>query len=186
MTVSSCLATHPFAAHPFRIKPRLRALGLAALLTLASTPFASAEDRGELAGYDRFAIQSAHRAERISASLWYPVGSKTYRGLIGDNALFKGTYAYVGAGLAKGHHPLILLSHGSGGNMDAISWLSSGLALKGAMVLAVDHPGSRSGDSSPRRSIWRACNLMAKPMKTIASSTHKTPIASFSQRGMWI
>ena len=30
-------------------------------------------------------------------------------------------------------------------------WLSSRLAARGAIVLAVNHPGTTSGDSSPRR-----------------------------------
>ena len=72
---------------------------------------------------------------------------------MGDNAVFKGTSAYVGAAMAPGKHPLVLISHGSGGNMDGLGWLSSRLALKGAIVAAVNHPGSTSGDSSPRRSV---------------------------------
>jgi predicted dienelactone hydrolase len=47
----------------------------------------------------------------------------------------------------------VLLSHGSGGNADALGWLASALVERGAIVLSVDHPGSTSGDSSPRRSI---------------------------------
>lgn len=116
--------------------------------SLASNAMAS-----DFAGFERFDLRAPHRANLIQGSIWYPVGSKTYRGLIGDNILFKGTMAYVGAGIAKGRYPLILLSHGSGGNMDALSWLSSSLALKGAIVLAVNHPGSTSGDSSPLRSL---------------------------------
>jgi predicted dienelactone hydrolase len=48
--------------------------------------------------------------------------------------------------------------------MDGLGWLSSQLALRGAMVLAVNHPGSTMGDSSPRRSIRldeRAADLRA-------------------------
>ncbi len=59
----------------------------------------------------------------------------------------------VGATVAGARHPLVLLSHGSGGNMDGLAWLSSELAAEGVMVLAVNHPGSTSGDSSARRSV---------------------------------
>ncbi len=121
----------------------------AALVTMLGTA-AAAEP---IAGYDRLTVTAAHRPAPLAASIWYPVGTPTYRGLIGDNAVFKGTPAYVGAAVADGRFPLFLLSHGSGGNMDTISWLSSQLALNGAMVLAVNHPGSTSGDSSPRRSV---------------------------------
>jgi predicted dienelactone hydrolase len=66
--------------------------------------------------------------------------------------------------VAEGRFPLVLLSHGSGGNMDNLGWLSSALAAEGLMVLGVNHPGSTSGDSSPRRSVdlaTRAADLSA-------------------------
>ncbi|MCX8995593.1 hypothetical protein NOF55_00540 [Rhizobiaceae bacterium BDR2-2] len=117
-----------------------------------------------LPGYDRLDIEAPHRAAPVAASLWYPAGETTYRVPIGENAIFYGTPAYMGAAIREGRHPLVLLSHGSGGNMDNLGWLSSRLALKGAMVLAVNHPGSTSGDSSPRRSVRlaeRAADLTA-------------------------
>ncbi|EIM75212.1 hypothetical protein A33O_09449 [Nitratireductor aquibiodomus RA22] len=116
------------------------------------------------AGYDRLTVKADHRPSVLAASVWYPAGTPTYRGLVGDNAVFQGSSAYVGAAVAEGRFPLFVLSHGSGGNMDAISWLSSALAMRGAMVLAVNHPGSTSGDSSPRRSLRldeRAADLSA-------------------------
>lgn len=107
----------------------------------------------DTAGYDGLDLELSHRARPVAASLWYPVGTPTYRGLVGDNAAFKGVPAFVGAAPGDGPWPLLLLSHGSGGNMDNLAWLSSALALSGVMVLAVNHPGSTSGDSSPRRSL---------------------------------
>lgn len=137
--------------HPLSVLPRF--IIKAFLSTAVAVSLVNGAQASDLAGFERFDLRTAHRASLIQGSVWYPVSSKTYRGLIGDNILFKGTMAYVGAGIAQGRHPLILLSHGSGGNMDALSWLSSSLALKGAIVLAVNHPGSTSGDSSPLRSL---------------------------------
>lgn len=105
-----------------------------------------------LSGYDRFDIKASHRSHLIQGSVWYPAGSRTYAVPIGDNPIFHGTKALIGPKIADGKFPLVVLSHGSGGNMDSLGWLSSELALRGAMVLAVNHPGSTSGDSSPRRS----------------------------------
>ncbi|MCA3443299.1 MAG: hypothetical protein INF52_07970 [Rhodobacter sp.] len=105
-----------------------------------------------LPGYDRFDLTTAHRARPIAASIWYPAVGATYRVPIGDNPIFQPTPVFVGPALAPGRHPLVLLSHGSGGNSDGLGWLLSGLVAKGAIVLAVNHPGSTSGDSSPRRS----------------------------------
>lgn len=117
-----------------------------------------------IAGYDRLDIAASHRSHLIEGSLWYPVGTPTYRSVIGSGLIFQGESAYVGAAIAEGRHPLILLSHGSGGNMNSLAWLASALAQRGVMVLAVNHPGSTTGDSSPRRSIrlWeRARDLSA-------------------------
>ena len=125
------------------------ALGLFATFTSAV-----AEPASDLAGYDRFDVRAAHRSMPVAASIWYPAGTHIYRAPVGQSMIWKSTDAYIGAAIAPGKHPLILLSHGSGGNMDAIGWLSSQLALRGAMVLAVNHPGTTSGDSSPRRTMY--------------------------------
>ncbi|MCB1373713.1 MAG: hypothetical protein KDJ78_05980 [Rhodobacteraceae bacterium] len=122
---------------------------LAALAALNAHP-AAAE---MIPGYDRFDLVAAHRARPIAASIWYPAAGPTYRAPVGDGPIFAPTPAFIGPAVADGRHPLVLLSHGSGGNADSIGWLSAGLVAEGAIVLAVDHPGSTSGDSSPRRSV---------------------------------
>lgn len=106
-----------------------------------------------LPGYDRFDLTAAHRARPIAASILYPAANPTYRVPIGDNPVFMPTMVFVGPAIAEGRHPLVLLSHGSGGNADGLGWLTSGLVAQGAIVVAVNHPGSTSGDSSPRRSV---------------------------------
>ncbi|KZL28730.1 Alpha/beta hydrolase family protein [Pseudovibrio sp. Ad37] len=128
----------------------MKRLLLSALCTLT---FSSAFANDELPGFDEITVKTTHRTRPVAGSIWYPVGTKTYKGLRGDNPVFVGNYAYVGAGVKEGKFPLILFSHGSGGNMFSAGWLFSALAKKGAMVVAVNHPGSTSGDSSPRRSI---------------------------------
>jgi predicted dienelactone hydrolase len=136
----------------------MRPLIFAAALSLSAA--AQAAD----VGYDRLDVTAAHRAGPVAASVWYPVSTRTYRSLIGDNAVFRGVPALVGAAVAEGRFPLVLLSHGSGGNMDNLGWLSAALAAEGVMVLGVNHPGSTSGDSSPRRSVdlaARAADLSA-------------------------
>lgn len=106
-----------------------------------------------LPGYDRFDLITDHRARPIAASIWYPAANPTYRAPVGDGPIFDPTFAFIGPAIAAGEHPLVLLSHGSGGNSDTLGWLTSGLVARGAIVLAVNHPGSTSGDSSPRRSV---------------------------------
>ncbi|MBN9673350.1 alpha/beta hydrolase family protein [Roseibium aggregatum] len=124
---------------------------LFAFLLLASS--AAAAGNEDLAGYDRFAVSAAHRPALLQGFVWYPAGTRTYAGFIGKGPVFKGTKALVGAGVKVGRYPLVVFSHGSGGNVDAVSWLGSAFAAQGIMVVGVNHPGSTSGDSSPRRSL---------------------------------
>lgn len=117
-----------------------------------------------LPGYERMTVFPEERAAPVAASLWYPAGVRSYRGVVGDNPVFNGASVWMGARIAEGQYPLFVFSHGSGGNMDNSAWLFSALVEKGAMVLAVNHPGSTSGDSSPRASAFldrRAGDLSA-------------------------
>lgn len=139
-------------------------VGLAVAVTLSSLATVPAQAADDLPGYDRLDVEVAHRGGMISASVWYPASTSLYAVPIGENPVFQGTPAFVGAGIAAGRFPLVLLSHGSGGNMDGLGWLSAQLARAGVMVVAVNHPGSTSGDSSPRRStdlVARAADLSA-------------------------
>jgi predicted dienelactone hydrolase len=123
------------------------------LLTLTALCFTTALHAEALPGYDHFDLTAAHRARPVAASIWYPAAGPSYRLKVGDGPIFEPTPAFMAPAIATGKHPLILLSHGSGGNADGLGWLAAGLVAKGAIVLAVNHQGSTSGDSSPRRSL---------------------------------
>lgn len=128
----------------------MKRLALFSFLAVSHALPASAD---MLPGYDRFDLSAEHRARPVAASIWYPAANPTYRVPVGDGPIFDPTFAFVGPAIAEGRHPLVLLSHGSGGNADVLGWLTTGLVERGAIVLAVNHPGSTSGDSSPRRSV---------------------------------
>ncbi|MEM9228681.1 MAG: hypothetical protein AAGB10_03665 [Pseudomonadota bacterium] len=139
----------------------MKRLALLSILALSHAVPAAAD---MLPGYDRFDLMADHRARPVAASIWYPAENPTYRAPVGDGPIFDPTFAFIGPAVAEGEHPLVLLSHGSGGNSDSLGWLTSGLVAQGAIVLAVNHPGSTSGDSSPRRSVdleARASDLSA-------------------------
>ncbi|MBO0345114.1 hypothetical protein J0X15_07780 [Roseibium sp. CAU 1637] len=127
----------------------MKTLFLSCCVLASSLVSAQAAD---LSGYDQLDIEAPHRSTLLQGSVWYPAASRTYKSRVGDNPVFYGTEVMLGAGVDAGKHPLVVLSHGSGGNMDNAGWLSSALAQAGVMVLGVNHPGSTSGDSSPRRS----------------------------------
>jgi predicted dienelactone hydrolase len=135
-------------------KKTILAVALAtALCTLQMAMPSKASSQVEYAGYDQIELKVPHYTAPLRADIWYPVATITYKGLVADNAIFQGVKAYVGAAIEKKKHPLVVISHGSGGAKQSMAWLASSLAKKGALVLVFNHPGSTSGDSSPRRSI---------------------------------
>jgi predicted dienelactone hydrolase len=118
---------------------------LIALLLLTTTACAD-----PLPGFDRVTVTAAHRPSAMEARIWYPAGSETYPTALGANPAFLGTKVQVGPIPVPGAHPLVILSHGSGGNIDGLGWLAEGLVAKGAVVAGLNHPRSTSGDSNPR------------------------------------
>lgn len=168
----------------------MKRLALVPALTLTLALPASAE---MLLGYDTFDLFADHRARPVAASVWYPAAETTYAAPVGDGPIFEPTKAHIGPAVASGRHPLILLSHGSGGNAQTLGWLASGLVARNAIVLAVNHPGSTSGDSSPRRSTdleARAADLsaaldmiLADPAFSAYVDSRKISVVGFSLGG---
>lgn len=128
---------------------RASAIGLICLPLCALSPARAAE----LPGYERLTIEAPHRARLMDGAIWYPSGTISYKTLIGDNPVFVGTSALMGPAIKSGTYPLIVISHGSGGNIDGLGWLAGALAHSGAIVAGVNHQGTTSGDSSPRQTI---------------------------------
>src|SRR5713226_1159457 len=82
----------------------------------------------------------------LVTSLWYPAmpGTSVSKHEIGPPGapLFRlGEWA-DDALPAKGPFPLIALSHGTGGSAQVMAWLARGLASRGYVVAAVNHPGN--------------------------------------------
>lgn len=154
-----------------------RRLMQSACLILALAGQAGAAD-GLDPGHERLQVTAAHRDGPLTASVWYPAGGKTYRGLVGDNPVFVGNPVNMGAPYPAGKHPLVLLSHGSGNNIDAMSWLANGLVAQGFIVAGVNHPGSTSGDSSPRRSLrhWERAEDVSALLTSLMQSPEIGPL----------
>lgn len=119
-------------------------IGIALTGPAAAKPFVA---------FDRFDVRAEHRAAPLAAGIWSPVGRPTYIGQVGGNLIFNPVDAYIGAALPDEIMPLVVVSHGSGSSMDGTAWLAAGLAERGALVVVLNHPGTTSGDSSPRRTV---------------------------------
>lgn len=114
------------------------------LITTAAILFATMAG-AETPGLREISIPAPHHDRPIDAALWYPAQDGTIRPF-GGNAVFVGVPAREGASPTAGQHPLILVSHGLGGNYRSMAWLAAGLAANGAVVVSVNHPASTTFD----------------------------------------
>jgi predicted dienelactone hydrolase len=113
--------------------------------TLASTFGANAQDRP---GFATFVVGEPGRTNPMQAALWYPARRPGRDGKqieIG-NAVFRNVPLQQDAEITPGRLPVVLLSHGLGGNYRSLTWLAAGLAERGAIVIAVNHPLSTTAD----------------------------------------
>ena len=128
---------------------------LALVLTVANLPQPHAPSAQPLPGYKRSGLAAPHRPMPIAMAVWFPASGGT-PAKVGGNALFSPTTVLTDAVPVGQDHPLVLLSHGSGGNLDQMGWLAAPLVARGAIVVGVNHAGSTSGDSQPLAStrVW--------------------------------
>lgn len=86
-----------------------------------------------------------HLSKTMDYTIWYPANDGSVS-QFAENGVFEGVAVIEGAKIKDGKYPIILLSHGLGGNFRSMSWLSAGLVEKGAVVISVNHPNSTTRD----------------------------------------
>ena len=113
----------------------------------ASAAFSAvAANAAEGPGFERIALEVSHHETALRGAIWYPPGTGGESLRLGENAVFAGVPVREGAAVAAGRHPVVLLSHGLGGRFETFAWLPTGLAERGAVVVAVNHPKSTTWD----------------------------------------
>lgn len=145
------------------IRPILYSCAAAACLlggAVLSVPFLSTQDRpapAETEGYTTVSVDVPHRAAPIDVHIWYPTDAEAAPEVIGQTALFYGFHAQRDAAPSGRPAPVMLLSHGSGGNAAQLGWLASEMAAEGMIVIAANHQGTMSRDSDPHQTpmIWQ-------------------------------
>ncbi|AZE95608.1 putative lipoprotein signal peptide [Pseudomonas orientalis] len=130
---------------------------LAALLLIGLITPAFANDNP--IGFKTTNLPDARNQRALEMVVWYPTATRVAPQLIRDDAVFFGALAVPDAPPAGGEHPLVVLSHGYGGNWGNQLWLASALAQRGYIVAAVNHPGTTSKD----RSTNAAAQLWQRP-----------------------
>ena len=96
----------------------------------------------DTAGYRTLSIPAPHHARVLQGAIWYPTDQPGHEVAVAGNAVFFGVTVSEDAPMADGQRPLVMLSHGLGGHFRSLAWLAAGLAERGAIVIAVNHPNS--------------------------------------------
>lgn len=84
----------------------------------------------------------------VITELWYPT-SDSLKESDRRFSPFKREFSVANATPTRGDFPLIMISHGSGGNRFSLEWLAQGLVLEGYVVGAVDHWGGTYENKLP-------------------------------------
>lgn len=129
---------------------RLQYLGVLLAVWLVG---ASAAD---LIGFRLEHLPKTEHDRALELAIWYPASSSAEPVLRGDNAAFYGEQVVPDAKPLAGRHPLVLISHGYGGNWSNQQWLAAQLAQQGYIVAAPNHPGTTSRDmhSEASGALW--------------------------------
>ena len=93
------------------------------------------------------------RDRDVNFHIWYPSlpGGKAVT--VGGNGVFHGTLAGRHAPHQDGRFPIVIISHGAGGNAGQFGWIASELAEAGFVVVLPNHPGTTTGDASAEAAV---------------------------------
>jgi predicted dienelactone hydrolase len=107
------------------------------ILLLACPLFSTAQQIGERT----FVFNDSARHRTLKTELWYPTPDTRQPDSIPDYP-FVHILSVRNGTLPTGKHPLIMISHGTGGSRMTLEWLADALVAKGFIVAAVDHWGN--------------------------------------------
>lgn len=126
------------------------------------------------------------RHDNIDFHVWYPANPGGRAVTVGGNGVFHGTVAGREALPAEGVHPVILMSHGAGGNAGQFGWIASELAASGYVVVLPNHPGSTSGNASAPEAlrIWERPQDISAVLDTLTSDPTRYPFMDLSRIGV--
>ena len=136
-----------------------------------------------VAGIRSVSIPAEHHGSMMSGVLWYPSFSGGEAISYGENGVFFGTPVLDDSRMAEGPFPVILASHGLGGNVGTLSWLTAGLAEAGALVISVNHPNSTTRDFNLHEGLkhWTRTQDLRAALDWIAARPELAAQADFSR-----
>ena len=138
------------------------------------------------AGITYGAAHAPLRDSEVTFHIWYPArpGGKTVT--IGGNGVFHGTPAGRGAPHRDGTFPVIVMSHGAGGNAGQFGWIASQLAEAGFVVVLPNHPGTTTGNASAEAAVrvWERPRDVSAVLDELTSNAATYPFIDLDRIAM--
>lgn len=126
------------------------------------------------------------RQSGIDFHIWYPAQPGGRALTVGGNGVFHGTEAGRGAPHRGGAYPVIVISHGAGGNAGQFGWIASRLAEAGYVVVLPNHPGSTSDNASALEAvrIWERPQDISAVLDAITAQAEAYPYMDLERVGV--
>ncbi len=93
-------------------------------------------------GQRTLSLVDESRQRPVVTELWYPTEEAPTAAESQGFGPFVRTPTRREGAICAGRHPLVLVSHGTGGGRLTLEWMAAGLAERGYVVAAVDHWGN--------------------------------------------
>lgn len=92
-----------------------------------------------------------HRNRPLITEIWYPTYDTLAKDVIKNEKLpFKTIETIPNANIVDKKFPLLLVSHGTGGNRFSLTWFIEKMVKEGYIVVSLDHYGNSSFNKIPR------------------------------------
>ncbi|MBR9762268.1 MAG: prolyl oligopeptidase family serine peptidase [Rhodobacteraceae bacterium] len=117
------------------------------------------------------------RDDDVAFHIWYPASPGGRAVTVGGNGVFHGTPAGLRAPHLPGRFPLVVISHGAGGNAGQFGWIAKALAEAGLVVILPNHPGTTTGNASAVAAlrVWERPQDITAVLDEIAAHPGKYP-----------
>lgn len=108
-------------------------------------------------GFKTLTLSDIDKRREINIFVIYPTNSDSKPILFADSSVFSGFYAIENAKPINNTYPLLVISHGYGGNWRNLSWIASNLAKLGYIVALIDHPDISKYSKTPKQAaqLWQ-------------------------------
>lgn len=90
------------------------------------------------------------RKRPLVTEIWYPTYDTELKEDSDDIPVFKTVQTIHNASIPDGKFPLLLVSHGTGGNRFSLTWFAERMVKEGYIVVSMDHYGNSTFNKLPR------------------------------------